>query len=89
MKSSLTAFVLSVIPPGIWQVSEEFGLACQFLHDAGVIVQHCSSRQHQSSVFFLSPQWLSDTLFVILRTQFREVGKGGEVMFFQIDSNDS
>ena len=28
---------------------EEFGLACQFLHDAGVIVQHCSSRQHQSS----------------------------------------
>ena len=57
---------------------EEFGLACQFLHDAGVIVQHCSSRQHQSSVFFLSPQWLSDTLFVILRTQFREVGKGGQ-----------
>ena len=57
---------------------EEFALACQFLHDAGVIVQHCSSRQHQSSVFFLSPQWLSNILFVILRTQFREVGRDGE-----------
>ena len=64
-----------------WDITndeEEFALACQFLHDAGVIVQCLSTRQQQSSIFFLCPQWLSDTLSDILKNRFKAIRGVGE-----------
>lgn len=41
---------------------EEFALACQFLHDAGVIVHFRSNVPGVSDLYCLDPQWLFNTL---------------------------
>ena len=54
-----------------WDLDEdedEFALACEFLYDVGVIVRHSSSQPGFSDLFFLNPQWLSDTLVAIIST---------------------
>lgn len=48
------------------QDKEEFALAVQFLHEAGTIVHYKSQVVGMSELYFLSPQWLFNTLGVIL-----------------------
>ena len=48
------------------QDEEEFSLAVQFLHEAGTIVHYRPHVTGASELFFLSPQWLFNTLGVIL-----------------------
>ncbi|CAI8020658.1 Leucine-rich repeat serine/threonine-protein kinase 1 [Geodia barretti] len=48
------------------QDEEEFSLAVQFLHEAGTIVHYRPHVAGASELYFLSPQWLFNTLGIIL-----------------------
>ena len=48
------------------QDEEEFSLAVRFLHEAGTIVHYKSQVVGMSELFFLSPQWLFNTLGVVM-----------------------
>ena len=44
------------------QDEEEFSLAVRFLHEAGTIIHYQSHAQGMNDLYFLSPQWLFNTL---------------------------
>ena len=48
------------------QDEEEFSLAVRFLHEAGTIVHYKSQVLGMSELYFLSPQWLFNTLGSVL-----------------------
>ena len=48
------------------QDKEEFALAVKFLHEAGTIIHYKSQTAGVGELFFLSPQWLFNTLGTIL-----------------------
>ena len=48
------------------QDEEEFSLAVRFLHEAGTIVRYKSQVVGMSELYFLSPQWLFNTLGIVI-----------------------
>lgn len=61
---------------------KEFSLACQFLHDTGVLFRFsCSGK---GSVLFLNLQWLSDTLARVLMDCAQQVTNSNVVLHCKI-----
>lgn len=54
-------------PNDLEEDEEEFDLACNFLHETGVIVHFKSQVTGISDLYFLDPQWLFNTLATIIR----------------------